>query len=673
MDVKQQMKVLSRIWGADRDGYVFLPYIDGTANTREKRRGSFHEGRAFKWPAERDAIAAHITEHGHKDDLYFTPALFNAKRRIEQNVDAERTLWADLDPVDPSTLKDLRPTIAWESSPGRYQAVWLLNTERVGASWPSKENHRLTLFIGADPSGWDSTQLLRVPGCTNHKPEHGGNAPGRLLWDNGPRYTWEDFDDLPEVGLTTPGDDLLDEELLNGMDRHEVWARVRMSLTKDVRELIAARGEPEGDRSDRLWQMERELADAGCSLAEIVLLIRGTIWNKYKGRSDELTRLKNEAAKAIAAREDTALEVLEDTPRDEAIHWLSEITSKPLPRPRWLVNNIWTVGGCGFISGAPKSYKSWMALDLAVSVATGSPFLGITEYTCSPTPVLYLQEEDDIRLVMQRMAMVLEGRAPERFWHGRVTLGGESPARGTNGPQRVSWTPPEGDVRIAVHVQTGFVASDPTWQAWLEDVVASQGFGLVIIDTLGTTAGEVDTDRSGEVTNKMLKPLKQIAKQHDCGVAIVHHNKKDQGHTGRAGQQMLGSTALHAWVDCAIYARSKDKDVVVIEREAKLAMDFTLRLRIPHMHESRDGTRQVWEPEIDVTSETLPATPADERPRRRKQDPGYRLRQSMNSAGVATRERMESLGHDVDQLITDGVLHDEGNGRVALSEAYARA
>ena len=81
----------------------------------------------------------------------------------------EHALWADLDEVDPESIKDYRPSIAWESSPGRYQALWLAASgDFQGASWPGNENQQLTYYVGADRSGWDTTQLLRIPGWINH-------------------------------------------------------------------------------------------------------------------------------------------------------------------------------------------------------------------------------------------------------------------------------------------------------------------------------------------------------------------------------------------------------------------------------------------------------------------------------------------------------------------------
>lgn len=642
----EQLKVLTRVWGAQRDGYVFLPWIKGDTNTKEQRRKNYHEGRAYEWPRERRAILEHLQTH-ENDDVYFCPNLFNGKRRNEEMADAERTLWADLDEVDPRKLGDLKPTIAWESSPGRYQGVWLLDRMRHGASWPGKENHRLTYAIGADPSGWDATQLLRVPGRPNHKPEYkednGGDAvKGRLLWNNGPMYVWEDFDDLPEIG-TVDSDalELMDEDFLAGIDRHKVWARVRMRCSPRVRRYMAMRHESEidgADRSDVLWDIERELADAGCTLAEIVALVRPTVWNKYVGRNDELRRLKTEAAKALGAVADGdaggAVEQL-DMPKPKALTSIDDFFGEVIPRPKWLIKDIWPEGGCGFIAGAPKSYKSWIALDMAIALATGTPFLNDERFAVvgKRRRVLYLQQEDSKSLIKDRFDTVVDGKSPQHNRRGYMEMAG----------RRVYWNPPlpMGD-HFFMQVRTGFIASDEGWQSWLDEMIAEAQIDCVIIDTLFASAGDVDTDKGQEMMSKMLNPLRQLSEKHNCAMVIVHHNKKDSGGGGknggsvidglsdRAGKDMLGTTALHAWVDTALYVRARMQvervnglsvavpneggegstfvgvpgTEVFIERESKLAEEMKIRVGIPRMVRVGSDDRVVvaadrWMPQVE--------------------------------------------------------------------------
>lgn len=336
---EEQLKVITRIYGLDRTGFTFLPYIDGSAEDKNERREGYHEGRAYKWPDERPAMLAHLKKHP-EDDIYFPANLFEGKRRIEQNVAAERVLYADLDPVDPRTLPaSLRPTIAWESSPGHFQAVWLLDKLKQGATWGGNENHRLTSLIGADPSGWDSTQLLRVPGRPNFKPEYRAENGGKpvmgdgLLWVNGPRYTWSDFDDLPPV--VSAGVDntstLVDDNILAEVDRKAVWNRVRLKLPIRIREYMALREMPVGaDRSDVLWDISRELADVGCTLIEIVALTKETVWNKFAGRADELALLKKQATKAIDFSDKTLEPEPEEDEEKPSITWLADVVKQGL-------------------------------------------------------------------------------------------------------------------------------------------------------------------------------------------------------------------------------------------------------------------------------------------------------------------------------------------------------
>ena len=42
---------------------------------------------------------------------------------------------------------------------------------------------------------------------------------------------------------------------------------------------------------------------------------------------------------------------------------------------RWLVDGLWSEEAVGIIGGEPKCCKSFLALDLAVSVAAGTPSL----------------------------------------------------------------------------------------------------------------------------------------------------------------------------------------------------------------------------------------------------------------------------------------------------------
>lgn len=555
---------MSRVWKLqDGWGYVFLPWIEGDAETKEQRIRGYHEGSAFKWPQDKQAILSHLKEH-EDDDLYWCPAMFEKHtRRMEFAMD-EHALWADLDEADPRQIDDeFRPTIAWETSPGHFQALWISRIPMLGASWPGNENQRLTYYLGADRNGWDTTQLLRVPGWRNHKPSYRGSdgsvPQGTVLWTNGPQYSRRQFADLPDIRSSSVQVGDIIENDVDSVDVHDVWGRVRLKVSKRVREFIAAR-QVAGDRSEILWEICRELADAGCTVVEIVAITRQSVWNKYSGRNDELLRLSTEAAKAVDEKPEDTDRGLEEIEKPKELLRFAEVLANIKP-PQWLIKNIWTVGACGFIAGQPKSWKSWFALDMALSIATGASFLGHFRVE-QPGPVLYVQEEDPPPVLKKRYAKMKDGKAA---W--KVEVGADGEPIGVPGEELTD------DPDIAAVLKSGFLISNEGWQEWLRDQL-EQGmngtpYRALMLDPLMMMLGDVEENRAAQMMEKVFRPLKILAHEFNVSVIVIHHMRKgDPRSNTRGGQLMLGSVANHAWTEDSLYL-SHTKQGIEVEAESK--------------------------------------------------------------------------------------------------------
>lgn len=578
MKTSEQLRLISRAWGG-QSGYCFFPWIRGDATSKEERIRGYNEGPAFLWPSDKAKIEAHLEAHT-SDDLYWCPSLFERKRRRIEFAMDEHALWADLDEVDPRNIEEFPPTIAWETSPERYQGLWLFSRgDLQGASWPGNENQKLTYYLGADASGWDSTQLLRVPGWYNHKPEYkeqyGGPVAGRLLWKNGRRYLPDEFSDLPDVPTAVEVEEVLESEI-DRIDRREVWARVRLRLRSDVRAFFSAK-EATGDRSDVLWQIERELADAGCSVSEIVAIVRPLVWNKYDGRADELKRLITEASKAVAQRPEEVKEELSEELEERKDPYDFWTALDNAPPAQWLIRNIWTKGSVGFIAGQPKSHKSWLMLDMALSLATGQPFLDFFPII-EPGPVLFLEEEDGMSTLKDRRNKVWEGKNSDKM------------VPGENGD--VIWVPAEEiDVRkdpppIAAMIREGITLTEPGWQVWLDEVLEAgykggrhdgEPYRMVLIDSLMMVAGDVEENRAQSMTTKLFKPLKELAEKHRVAICLLHHMKKGEGDR-RGGQRLLGSVANHAWAENSLYISIVRGGDLHVEVESKDAIGGSFRI-----------------------------------------------------------------------------------------------
>lgn len=615
VDYENALRIISRAWGK-QSGYCFFPYISGKARDKSERIQSYTEGRAYKWPKEKEEILKHLSQH-RDDDLYWCPSLFEEPRRRMELAMDEHALWADLDRIKPDELDEYPPTIAWETSPGRYQALWIVTGDIQGASWPGRENQCMTYYLGADLGGWDTTQLLRIPGWHNHKPEYiqqFGEAPeGKLLWAEGRRYLADDFNELPDVPSVSIVSDVLEDEAAR-LDRHKAWAKVRLRVTKRVRELVAA-PEASGDRSAVLWEIERELADAGCTLVEIVAIVRDTAWNKYAGRADEFKRLATEASKALQLRtEQTKKTLLEESiEKPQPINLFALLRS--IPTPIWLVKDIITEGACGFIAGQPKAYKSYCSLDLALSVATGTPFLDHFE-VMSPGPVLWIQEEDPPSLVKQRLEKIYPGKLLDKV----LSVEGE-----------IFWAPVKElkeDPPIDGYIGQHFTISDGGWQSWLDEALDHGQYRLCILDPLMMIAGDVEETRAQQMTEKIFKPLKQLSRKYNTAIWMVHHMRKsDPRYPTRGGQLMLGSMANHAWAEDSLYlTRNKNGDIWV-EQESK---NSTSRgFRITNLNNMK------WEPHIILPKRDEP---------KKVEEPPVKVKRKKSSRSPGVLAGLNSLG-----------------------------
>jgi AAA domain len=189
---------------------------------------------------------------------------------------------------------------------------------------------------------------------------------------------------------------------------------------------------------------------------------------------------------------------------------------------RWLVTDLWSEGAVGIVGGEPKCCKSFLALDLAVAVASGHPALRRFPVP-HPGRVLLYAAEDAQHIVRER----LEG----------ICLAA-------------------GCQLAALDVQ---VITAPTVRLdlerdreRLERTVQTLKPRLMILDPF-VRLHRIDENSSGEVA-PLLAYLRELQRRHALAVLLVHHAKKSSAHV-RAGQALRGSSEFHAWGDSNLYLR----------------------------------------------------------------------------------------------------------------------
>lgn len=571
--MKNDATVIFEVWG-DEKGYVSLPRKKrDNSNPKGPRNhaGKWEEGKMFKWPEERRDILIWLNDsikNGY--DQYWCPCVFTKPRRVKENISSMRTLYADLDEVAPSTIpQDILPNLAWESSPGRYSAVWSLD-KPLDAQTAEVLNKRLTYYIGADKGGWDLTQVLRVPGLRNYKYE--GAPKGKVLWHTQNQILYNVINDLPDVDTnalteSVPDDTLLESEpiLLPDLIRpylNKLNTKVLELLFTPADEIMLH------DRSSKLWELECKLLEARIPKGDVVKIVAASNWNKYKGRRDETKRIVTEVEKAA---QDIPDEVF--IPLTMEKQWTSygDLMGQRLDEPGWMIEEVWQRSSHGMIAGEPKTYKSVIATDMAVSVASGTPFLNKFAVH-HQGPVLIIQEENAPWLVQDRINKIAHSRG---LLEGKVDII-------TSKKLKVQFPP---ILPIYFMNNCGFNLTQKDDRDFLEKSIREMESppALIILDSLYLMLGGTDENSAKDI-RPILEWLLKLRYVFKTSIVILHHWNK-AGKSERGGQRMLGSVLLHAWVESAMYTAVQDEErhEIVLDREFrsftkpnKLEVKFTL-------------------------------------------------------------------------------------------------
>ncbi len=222
----------------------------------------------------------------------------------------------------------------------------------------------------------------------------------------------------------------------------------------------------------------------------------------------------------------------------------------------WLVERLWSWRAVGVVGGAPKSAKSWTAMDLALSVATGTKALGAFPVT-KPGPVVFFAAEDAQARVRERFAAIAATRS--------LDLGA-----------------------IEVHLLDVPVLrlDDAKDQRRLVYTLRSLRPRLLVLDPL-VRLHRADENSSTEISG-LLSFLRSIEREIETSVLLVHHTRKDVSLNAQPGQGLRGSSDIWAFGDSNLYLRKTGADRVLLSiehRSAPSPSPITVALALnPHPH-----------------------------------------------------------------------------------------
>lgn len=189
--------------------------------------------------------------------------------------------------------------------------------------------------------------------------------------------------------------------------------------------------------------------------------------------------------------------------------------------PTWLIPNVLPAAGVGMIYGESGSYKSFLALDMALCLAFGIP----GQWGAPPVKndVLFLAGEGPVATAKKRWPAWME-------W------------------QQIEF---RGDHRFLIKDRVPFYTDSDAWEHVKADLAELNAKpSLIVIDTLTRLITGLD-ENSAKDASMITNFMEQLARYYECFVLAIHHTGKDQNKGAR------GSSAFYANMDTVISTKLK--------------------------------------------------------------------------------------------------------------------
>lgn len=218
----------------------------------------------------------------------------------------------------------------------------------------------------------------------------------------------------------------------------------------------------------------------------------------------------------------------------------------------WLVQDWLPDKSITFLVSPPESYKTWLLLDLAVSIATGSPFLG--QFPLNSTgPALIIQQEDSHEGLTDRLALIVDQKL------------GVLPKL-EDGKFEIPATP---DIPIYIHPSRQLRFDNANVIEEVEKKIAAIRPKVVLIDPLYSV---ISTDNYMSAGAEQMMVLKTWRDKYGCSFILAHHSKKNVDPDSTAREDSWGSQFLNAFLEAGWQIRRNQKlaqNEVVVRRHSK--------------------------------------------------------------------------------------------------------
>ena len=174
---------------------------------------------------------------------------------------------------------------------------------------------------------------------------------------------------------------------------------------------------------------------------------------------------------------------------------------------KWVINDLWLTNGVGILAAEPKCGKTWLAWEIAISLASGTKCLGTFDVP-KACKVLVFNGEDSEQIQKDRIEALCKSK-------------GLSLDQLTN---------------LNIMQASSLRLDVPSDVADLRSIVDQVRPTLIILDCF-VRLHRINENNSAAVA-ELLGHLRSIQKDYDTSIILVHHSSKGKSKSARGGQKM---------------------------------------------------------------------------------------------------------------------------------------
>lgn len=400
---------LSELFG-DHTGYVYSPI-------KRADDGEFVQY-WYQWPQEKGELEADIFVRAGNSDVYLSPVLWKHKNLSPESFKLSNVVWCDFDKGLPGELGDFpnpRLRVSSSNSPQKEHWYWRLTEPEKDPKALERHNRQLTYVLGADKGCWNFGRVLRPIGTLNHK--YQPPAPVSLRGRTEDTVDGHVFSALPNADWDPSDYDGFTYRLL---DLPSILSRY--TLSPEFWDFFSS-PKGDGERHTALTSVAMTCVEKGMTRDEAMTFLfdADNRWRKYVGRRDRERRLQSilrYAEKSLGSLQDgtgTRINSLRAEAR-ASVREESTLQYAEGPRPfgefvkhqfhvDWVIEGLIHRQGLAIVAAPPGIGKTQFSLNLALSIASGKPFLNWK--VTKPRRVLFLSLEmmqPELKFYLDKMA-----------------------------------------------------------------------------------------------------------------------------------------------------------------------------------------------------------------------------------------------------------------------------